>query len=360
MPSNILSITTHVATGADCVGMEVTAYFDDLTSEKAVWVATGGDSGEVVGTGWSITQSGDTFDIFSPHIITNSTGKTLTRLVFEGRTGGICFDRSFGGLIGTTGTNTGRDFRWGIPPPSGITFDFEYLEETGLAGDDPVGDIFGQLDVDFTGFTSGKTARAVFDTDVVVWDPASIPGGEEPTPLVVTKAFDTDEVIVTGMRSTMTITLDNSANAVAATSVAFVDTLPAGLVVATISITNNNAGGVLTAEAGASTIILTNGLVPAGELKTIEVDVESHTPGTYNNSVTVTSSVGDSDEATDSLTYIQDKVTVIPDEHITLRPDARIYRNAETHSPKTGARIESYLDKIRGLTQEDDYDYYSG
>jgi hypothetical protein len=68
------SIISNV-TGADMIGIEVTAFFTNSAPETATWVTTGTDasipyqegfSGGAFGTNWSLRQQGDTFGEYGP------------------------------------------------------------------------------------------------------------------------------------------------------------------------------------------------------------------------------------------------------------------------------------------------------
>jgi uncharacterized repeat protein (TIGR01451 family) len=85
----------------------------------------------------------------------------------------------------------------------------------------------------------------------------------------------------------LTFTITNP-NTVALTGVAFMDTLPSGLVVATPNGLTSTCGGTTTATAGSNTISLTNGSVAASASCTISVNVLGTSAGVKTN---VTSAV---------------------------------------------------------------------
>ena len=137
----------------------------------------------------------------------------------------------------------------------------------------------------------------------MVSDPATADLTVEPPPTFA-KAFMPD-VINAGGISTLRFTIDNSASALAATSLAFIDTLPAGVVVAIPSVTANTCGGTLSAVAGSGMISSSGGSIAAAASCTIDVDVTSIVSGMHVNTTnSLSSSSGDSGTATDTLTVI--------------------------------------------------------
>ena len=127
------------------------------------------------------------------------------------------------------------------------------------------------------------------------------------TPAAFTKAFS-PSVIAEGGVSTLTFTIDGTASLLPATALAFSDNLPAGMVIASPANGTNTCGGTLTASSGANVVSLTGGSIAAGAVCTITADVTAATAGSYVNvSGSLTSSLGDSGTATDTL-----NVTVPP------------------------------------------------
>jgi hypothetical protein len=104
----------------------------------------------------------------------------------------------------------------------------------------------------------------------------------------VAKAFAPASIPNPGT-STLTVTLDNSANAtLAATLTAdLVDTFPAGLVAATPAnaATTCTTGTATAADGGSSLTLGTGAQIPAGGTCTVTVSVTSATDGTYTNTI---------------------------------------------------------------------------
>lgn len=89
-----------------------------------------------------------------------------------------------------------------------------------------------------------------------------------------TKAFGV-ATLDQGATTTLTFTIDNSANAIEATSLVFSDPLPAGLVLADPVNAANSCNGTLTANPGETQVVFSGGDVAAGGTCTIEVDVRA-------------------------------------------------------------------------------------
>ncbi len=110
--------------------------------------------------------------------------------------------------------------------------------------------------------------------------------------------------IAPGATSTLTYTINNSANNVGISSVAFNNTLPAGM---TIKDPNNASttcsGGTFTATAGSNTINFSDYRIGLGTSCTLSVDVTSSTGGSHTNTTsTLTSSAGSTAAASATLT----------------------------------------------------------
>jgi hypothetical protein len=124
------------------------------------------------------------------------------------------------------------------------------------------------------------------------------------------KSFAPGLILVGGI-STLTFTIDNTASTLAATSLAFSDSLPTDLVqiAATPNATTTCSGGTLTAVAGTELISYSGGTVNGSSTCTVSVDVTSSTSGVIadvtgthtNTSGPLTSSAGNSGSASADL-----------------------------------------------------------
>ncbi|MCG6904909.1 MAG: DUF11 domain-containing protein [Rhodobacter sp.] len=106
-----------------------------------------------------------------------------------------------------------------------------------------------------------------------------------------------------GEISTLTFTIDNSANAIEANTLVLGDTFPAGMVVAPTPAAANTCGGSFAPAAGDNAISLTGGTVAQGATCTVSVDVRALNAGALNNtSDDLTSSIATATAAAATLT----------------------------------------------------------
>ncbi len=162
---SVPGLTGFSTTGDMMDGMSVTATFAGGFSQTLAWADTGLGSGGVTGTGWSLTQSGTTFADLS-WSFTNSGAGLLTGLVLDGTPGLTVFDTTFGGALGTPGSDAGKDFATDLIADAAVVATYSNVIAVGAAA--PVGDLFHILSVDFTGLLAGGTEASFLmtqDTD---------------------------------------------------------------------------------------------------------------------------------------------------------------------------------------------------
>jgi uncharacterized repeat protein (TIGR01451 family) len=151
------------------------------------------------------------------------------------------------------------------------------------------------LTVNATGSVSGNftnTSGAVSSTNGGTGNTATA-NVTVASPPVITKSFGAATLALNGSTS-LSFTISNPvANAVALTGVAFTDSLPAGLVVATSNaLAGSCGGGTITATAGSSSVILAGATLATSSSCTFSVSVTAVTGGVKNNSVQVISANG--------------------------------------------------------------------
>jgi uncharacterized repeat protein (TIGR01451 family) len=129
--------------------------------------------------------------------------------------------------------------------------------------------------------TEGGTGGSASTTVIVVAPPS------------IAKSFSPTTTALNGT-TTLTFTITNpAANTVAETGVAFIDTLPAGLVVSTPNGLSNTCNGTATAVAGSTGISLTGGSIAVNTSCTVVVNVTGTASGQYaSTSSAVTSTNG--------------------------------------------------------------------
>ncbi len=118
--------------------------------------------------------------------------------------------------------------------------------------------------------------------------------------------------ILSGGTSTVSFVINNSANAVAATSLDFTDNLPAGLTVASpANASTTCTGGTITATTGSGVISYTGGTVAPGGSCSLSADVTGSTDGSFANTTgDLTSSLGNSGTSSSTLTVATPEIDV--------------------------------------------------
>ena len=111
------------------------------------------------------------------------------------------------------------------------------------------------------------------------------------TPPTITKSFGVASIALNTTTS-LTFNINNPNASTTLTGIAFTDTLPAGLVVATPNGLTTTCTGVSSAGAGTGSVSLSAGTLASNTSCTISVNVLGTTTGVKNNSVTVTSTEG--------------------------------------------------------------------
>lgn len=160
------SISEFSTTGADMVGMEVTANFTDGGSETAIWTDTSPDAGGAFGTGWSLSVAGDT--LISEWSLMNEFAFGIDSLFIDAGAGDTVFDIFVeSDHPSTPGSSDGLEFFPTGDEPS-VDFVATYSDHVALDGEAPVGDLWRNLEIDFTsppGLIEGTELTYIADTD---------------------------------------------------------------------------------------------------------------------------------------------------------------------------------------------------
>jgi|GEM_PF-1161248 len=160
------------------------------------------------------------------------------------------------------------------------------------------------LQVDVTSGVSGQFVNVTGDLTSSIGNSGSATATlTTATPPAFSKSFSPDTIGIDGT-STLSFTIDNTFNLVAASGLDFADNLPAGITVATTPNANTDCGlGTLTATAGTNLISLAGGTAAISSICTVNVDVTGNVPGDYVNLTgDLTSDLGNSGTATATLT----------------------------------------------------------
>jgi hypothetical protein len=160
---SITGVANFVTLGDAMAGMTVRATFADGFTETLVWAATGPGAGGVTGDGWSVNQSGDTFNDLSWAVdVTRLDGQglpiELSELHLEGAPGLTLFDveppnGSFTTEPGTENSASGKRFVSDLADDDDIVA--TYSNQIQINADPPVGDLWHTLTIDFSGRDDG-------------------------------------------------------------------------------------------------------------------------------------------------------------------------------------------------------------
>ncbi len=105
---------------------------------------------------------------------------TLVSLLFDGTTGKTVFDRTFGGQVGTPGSELGRDFE-GFSGINGLTIHADYLHPVAIGAAAPVGDVYAMFKATFApGLPEDDHYHFMMDTDNATTRP--VPRDPDPVP----------------------------------------------------------------------------------------------------------------------------------------------------------------------------------
>ncbi|MGC2743185.1 MAG: CSLREA domain-containing protein, partial [Candidatus Angelobacter sp.] len=150
-----------------------------------------------------------------------------------------------------------------------------------------------QFSVTVTGAASGQytnTTGAVTSTNGGTGNTASA-NLTVAAPPSITKAFGAATIPLNGTTS-LTFTIQNPNTGVTLNGIAFTDTLPGGLIIASTPNLSNTCGGTATAVGGSGSLSLSAGTLAASASCTVSVNVQGTAAGIKNNSVQVTSTEG--------------------------------------------------------------------
>jgi uncharacterized repeat protein (TIGR01451 family) len=168
------------------------------------------------------------------------------------------------------------------------------------------------------------------------------------TPPSITKAFGASTIPLNGTTS-LTFSISNPNTSLALTGLAFTDSLPAGLVVATPSGISNTCSGTATAVAGSSSVSLLAGTLASSASCTVSVNVQGTTAGIKNNSVTVTSTeagTGNTSNATVTVTGPPVIIKAFGAASIPLNGSTSLSFTIQNNNPTAGATGIAFSDTL--------------
>lgn len=160
---NTDALTGFQTAGSGMDGMEVTTCFASAVCETIAFDGTVGSSsyGEAVGSGWSLSVNGDTYN--SP--FTYSTDQSITSILLNGRPGNTIFD-IVGGSFLSPQSFQGAPFSLSDSGDlaDDMTVNAEYSDKLAVEGVF-YDDLFTTLSIDFGGNLFSGMFRFISDTD---------------------------------------------------------------------------------------------------------------------------------------------------------------------------------------------------
>lgn len=172
------ALTGFATNGAQMDGMLVSVTFAAGGNESRDWEDTGATSGGVIGTGWSLAVTGDTFG--ATWTLTSTILDGITRLVINGIPGGTLFDTGFG--LSTPGSENGNAFI-SVIGHSGYDITATFRNAVSL-NNNFYGDLYGVLDIQFDRGFNGPLSWTT-DTDSATADSVITPSVPEPSSIAL-------------------------------------------------------------------------------------------------------------------------------------------------------------------------------
>jgi len=129
-------------------------------------------------------------------------------------------------------------------------------------------------------------------------------------PPVIAKSFGAANIALNGTTSLIITITNPAANTVPLVGVAFTDTLPAGLVVATPNILSTSCGGSITATPASGSVSLSGVTLATSSSCTVSLNVTATTSGAKNNSVSVTSTNGGTGNTATATVFVASPVLI--------------------------------------------------
>lgn len=287
------TLTSSPAAGSTCTfSLSVTGTVAGLKNNSVQVTSTEGGTGNTSNASITVVAPPTISKAFNPTSIALNATSTLSFTIVNPNTAsalsGVGFTDNLpaGVVVAATPNVTGSCGTGTITATAGsgsISLTGGTLTASPAAGSSCT------FSVDVTATTPGtknNTSGNVTSTEGGTGGTASASLIVTAAPPTITKSFGAASIPL-NVSTSLTFNITNS-NTVALTGLAFTDSLPSGLVVATPNALTNTCGGTATAVAGSSSISLTAGTVAASGSCTVSVNVTGTTPGQKNNSVQVT------------------------------------------------------------------------
>jgi CSLREA domain-containing protein len=281
--TNVISLSgATLAASASCTfSVNVTGRAAGLQNNTSGAVtSTEGGTGATASASMNVVAPPSIAKVFNPSSIALNATTSLTFTITNPAANAV----SLTGVAFTDTLPTGLTVANATPTVCGGTLTTTAPTGIALSGATIAANGQCQFSVTVTGAAAGSytnTTGAVTSTNGGTGNTASASLTVATAP-TITKAFGAASILLNSSTS-LTVNINNPNATLALSGVAFSDSLPAGLVVATPNGLTSTCGGTVTAAAGSGSISLTGGALAANGSCTIALNVKGVAAGVQNN-----------------------------------------------------------------------------
>ena len=177
---DVLKVKEYAVTGDMMAGMEITAtYADKDGNEEKIWVSGTGEKGSAIFDEFKLSLNGDTYEVNWKLSDLYKNQGAITTLTINALAGNVAFDiydyaqglepeteNPSPGVVNTLGSRRGYAFEYDRAI-YGKGISATYKDLIAVGGNDPIGDLYGTLEITFNPALSGSFSFKA-DTDIII------------------------------------------------------------------------------------------------------------------------------------------------------------------------------------------------